>query len=287
MPGPAATDGWMRMPESRALGVPGRRARRSDLMRATLILAVAIVLAAPGPPVAAQGAWRPLFNGKELDGWYDCKGTAPFTVEDGAIVGRTVVKSPNSFLCTKEAFGDFILEYEVWVATNLNSGVQIRSIGDPAVKNGRVHGLQIEVDPSDRAWSGGIYDEARRGWLHTLLDQPAAQKAFRLSQWNRFRVEAIGTSIRTWLNGVPCADIVDDLTPRGLIALQVHAIGNDETKAGEVIKFRNIRILTQNLEANRTRDKGDTPQYNYIPNTVSPREARDGWKLLWDGKTTA
>jgi len=248
---------------------------------------VAGLLAALAPPVAAQTGWRPLFNGKTLDGWYACNGTAPYTVEDGAIVGRTVVKSPNSFLCTKETFGDFVLEYEVWVATNLNSGVQIRSIGDPAVKNGRVHGYQVEVDPSDRAWSGGLYDEARRGWLHTLLDQPAAQKAFHIGQWNRFRVEAIGTSIRTWLNGVPCANVVDDLTPRGLIALQVHSIGNDQTKAGEVIKFRNIRILTANLETNRTPDRGDTPQYNYVPNTVTAREAREGWKLLWDGETTA
>ena len=252
---------------------------------ALVLLATALVLAAPGPPLDAQGGWRPLFNGRDLDGWYACNGTAPYTVEDGAIVGRTVVKSPNSFLCTKGTFGDFILEYEVWVATNLNSGVQIRSIGDPAIKNGRVHGLQVEVDPSDRAWSGGIYDEARRGWLHTLLDQPAAQKAFRMSQWNRFRVEAIGTSIRTWLNGVPCANIIDDLTPSGLIALQVHAIGDDTARAGEVVKFRNIRILTESLAANRTRDTGDTPQYNYIPNTISPREAQDGWKLLWDGKT--
>jgi hypothetical protein len=256
-------------------------------MRTWLVFAAAIVLATPARPVYAQNGWRPLFNGKNLDGWYACNGAAPYTVEDGAIVGRTVVKSPNSFLCTKETFGDFILEYEVWVATNLNSGVQIRSIGDPAIKNGRVHGLQIEVDPSDRAWSGGIYDEARRGWLHTLLDQPAAQKAFHMSQWNRFRVEAIGTSIRTWLNGVPCANIIDDLTPRGLIAIQVHAIGDDATRAGEVIKFRNIRILTQNLEANRTRDRGETPQYNYIPNTISSREAQEGWRLLWDGKTTA
>jgi hypothetical protein len=256
-------------------------------MKIARMVAVAGLLAALAPPIEAQTAWRPLFNGKDLDGWYACNGTAPYTVEDGAIVGRTVVKSPNSFLCTKETFGDFILEYEVWVATNLNSGVQIRSIGDPAIKNGRVHGYQVEVDPSDRAWSGGLYDEARRGWLHTLLDQPAAQKAFRIGQWNRFRVEAIGPSIRSWLNGVPCANVIDDLTPSGLIALQVHSIGNDQTKAGEVIKFRNIRILTANLEANRTPDRGDTPQFNYVPNTVTAREAREGWKLLWDGKTTA
>lgn len=238
-------------------------------------------------PLWGQDAWRPLFNGRNLDGWYACNGTAPFTAEDGVIVGRTVVDSPNSFLCTKETFGDFILEYEVWVDSNFNSGVQLRSTANPVIKNGRVHGYQVEVDPSDRAWTGGIYDEARRGWLHTLEGQEAAKKAFRLNEWNRFRVEAIGLSIRTWVNGIPCANIIDDLSPAGIIALQVHAIGSDATRAGRIIRFRNLRILTQDLEANRTPDRGDTPQYNHIPNTLTARETRDGWKLLWDGKTTA
>ena len=108
-----------------------------------------------------------------------------------------------------------------------------------------------------------------------------------MGEWNRFRVEAIGTSIRTWVNGVPVANVVDDLTPSGFIALQVHSIGDDATKAGQTVRFRNIRILTQGLERQRTPDTGDTPQFNYIPNTLTEREKKDGWKLLWDGKTTA
>jgi hypothetical protein len=260
-------------------------------MKKLWLVAVAVVVTAAlgltNTPVGAQGGWTPLFNGKDLTGWYPCNGTAPYTVENGEVVGKTVVDSPNSFLCSKEKYGDFILEYDVWVDTNFNSGMQIRSIADPAIKNGRVHGTQVEVDPSDRAWSGGIYDEARRGWLYTNEGQDAAKRAFKMKEWNRFRIEAIGTSIRTWVNGVPVASIMDNLTPSGVLALQVHSIGSDVTKAGNIIRFRNLRIMTTNLEANRAPDKGDTPQENHIPNTVSAREAKDGWTLLWDGKTTA
>ena len=263
----------------RRMNIPARR------MKTFWILAVAF--AAMVLPTEAQNGWRPLFDGRTLDGWHPCNGTASFTVEDGAIVGRTVLGSPNSFLCAKGTFGDFILEYEAKIESEMNSGVQVRSIGDPAIKGGRVHGYQVEIDPSDRAWSGGLYDEARRGWLHTLAGQEAARKALRKGDWNTFRVEAIGTSIRTWLNGVECANIVDDLTPSGIIALQVHAIGNDKSRVGETIRFRNLRILTTDLARNRSPDRGTTPQFNYIPNTLTERDAREGWKLLWNGKTTA
>ena len=75
-------------------------------------------------------------------------------------------KEPNSFMATEQTYGDFILEFEVKCHPDLNSGVQFRSESKPDYNNGRVHGYQCEIDPSDRAWSGGLYDEARRvGWL--------------------------------------------------------------------------------------------------------------------------
>jgi len=183
-------------------------------------------------------AWQPLFDGKTLNGWVQRNGKAKYEVVDGEIVGTTVQGTPNSFLCTEKDYGNFILELEFLVDPTLNSGIQIRSESKPEYRNGRVHGYQVEIDPSSRAWSGGIYDEARRGWLNNLKDKPAAQKAFKQNKWNHYRIEAIGDRIRTWVNGVPAADLKDDMTLRGFIALQVHA----NKESGKQVKWRNIRI---------------------------------------------
>jgi hypothetical protein len=142
------------------------------------------------------------------------------------------------------------------------------------------------MDPSERAWSGGIYDEARRGWLCTLDKNPAGQKALKVGEWNHYRVEAIGNSIRTWVNGIPCADLIDDLTPAGFIALQVHSIGKDDSKAGLQVKWKNIKIMTKNLEKYKTPYEPVIPQFSYLDNRLTSREIKDGWKLLFDGKTS-
>ena len=105
-----------------------------------------------------------LFDGKTLEGWRQLGGKAMYTVEDGCIVGTSVEGEPNSFLCTERHYHDFILELEYRVDPKLNSGVQIRSDSKPSYRNGHVFGYQIEIDPSNRAYSAGIYDEARRGW---------------------------------------------------------------------------------------------------------------------------
>lgn len=233
----------------------------------------------------AQSKWQPLFNGKNLKGWIKLNGSAEYKVVDGAIVGISKMNTPNTFLATKKTYGDFILEFEFKVDDTLNSGVQFRSNSQKEYKNGRVYGYQFEIDPSLRAWTGGIYDEARRGWLYDLTGRDSAQKALKKGEWNKARIEAIGENIRTWVNGIPCANILDKTTQEGFIALQVHSI-SDKSQEGKTIAWRNISICTHNIESEKTPDFQEIPQQNCIANTISEREEQEGWKLLWDGNTT-
>ena len=226
--------------------------------------------------------WVSLFDGESLNGWTQKGGKANYTVRDNSIVGSTVHDTPNSFLTTNKMYGDFIMELDYKVDSTMNSGIQIRSNSFPHYMDGRVHGYQIEIDPSDRAWSAGIYDEARKGWLHPLTGNPEAQKAFKQNDWNHYRIEAIGDTLKTWINGVPAAHLIDDKTSEGFIALQVHSIGDDQKEGTEII-WKNIKILTDSLSKYST----NTPIAPIITkNALGVDEEKNGWQMLWDGKTT-
>ncbi len=208
-----------------------RAGKQTSILLALLLASLAAV--------AADDGWISLFNGKDLDGWEQKNGLAKYEAKDGAIVGTSVPNSPNSFLCTKKNYSDFELEFEVKVDKELNSGVQIRSESKPDYQKGRVHGYQVEIAVG--GFSGGIYDEARRGKFLNA-EQPTAEiKALlKENEWNKYRVICRGNRIQAWVNGTQVTDLKDDMTRSGFIGLQVHGVGN-RTDPLEV-RWRNLRL---------------------------------------------
>lgn len=254
--------------------------RISSLLTFLLLLSTSINLYAQ-----QNNGWQNLFNGKDLKGWKKVAGNADYKIEDGAIVGITVPNTPNTFLITEKQYGDFVLELEVKIPdTTSNSGIQFRSQYDATANNGkgRVYGYQYELDPSSRKWTGGIYDEGRRDWLYPLMLNPAAQNAFKLNEYNKVRVECIGNNLRTFVNGIEAGYVVDSLDKQGIVALQVHSIGNPQM-AGKKIYWKNIRIQTKNIQS--TPFNYNMYVANTIPNFLSPFEKKAGWQLLFNGFT--
>ena len=261
------------------------RTLRSKIILAVLSLLFLSFISCNTVQQKENNGWEELFNGENLKGWEQLNGKAEYKVEDGCILGTTITNTPNSFLCTEKKFNDFILEFEVWADPSVNSGVQFRSNSFKDFDDGRVHGYQFELESTNRAFSGGIYDEARRGWMYPLSLNENGRKAFKVGKWNACRVEAVGNTIRTWVNGIQCANLIDDLTSSGFIGLQVHSIDN-ESQAGKKIKWKNIRIKTENFEQERWPLDVNVAESSFLLNKLTASEIKNGWTLLWDGKTS-
>lgn len=193
--------------------------------------------------------FKPIFNGKTLDGWYRVGGQATYTVDNGELVG-TVGPGGNSFLRTKKTYADFEFRCEFKWDIPSNSGIQYRSHQKPngeGEPTGTVYGYQYEMDPSDRAWTGGMYEEGRRGWLENVAGEANAAKraAIKLNEWNEAVIRCEGRHIQTWLNGVQISDFTDEADnalTKGFFALQVHW-----GKQGQ-IRWRNLRVKELNVQ---------------------------------------
>jgi hypothetical protein len=211
-----------------------------------------------------------IFNRKDLSGWTKRGGNGSYSVEEGQIVGRSAPNTTNTFLCTNKEFGDFELELDFKIDPHdFNSGVQLRSHSRPEKGQERVYGYQVEIDTKptnkpDRPWTGGIYFEGGKldekatketgksvwirpgSWLNDLRENEAAQRSRRLGEWNHLKIVAKGRHIQTWLNDVPAADYTEKdekaFSPKGFIALQIHAVGKSEDT--KEVHFKNIKLTT-------------------------------------------
>ncbi|MDR1959772.1 MAG: DUF1080 domain-containing protein [Planctomycetaceae bacterium] len=186
---------------------------------------------------AADNDFTSLTNGTNLDGWIQRGGNATFSFEDGCIVGKRG-DGPNSFLCTEKEYGNFILKFDCKFDKPIHSGVQLRSHvrtdGDREV----VYGYQCKIADggSFLTSSGclyGIYggDPIRDRWLDHYsapgADTETASKAFQWQDWNSFEIQCVGPTIKTWVNGVLCANYFDTASLKGFIGLEVHASETD------------------------------------------------------------
>ena len=161
-------------------------------------------------PNEPEAGWQPLITENDALSSWTRYGDAEYRVEGSTLIGSEGPERKQSFLISEEHFGDFEFEVEVELVRPGNSGIQFRS---NILKKGRLVGYQAEIDPSKRSWSAGIYDEGRRQWINDLSENEAARAAFKKTGRNLYRIVAEGPRLRTWLNGVPAADLLDAADP--------------------------------------------------------------------------
>ena len=169
---------------------------------ATLGIVTTYLVSASGIAAEADAGegYVPLYNGVSLEGWRVVGGESTYEASGESIVGRAG-PGKNTFLRTEKTYADFNLKMQMRWDEPGNSGIMFRAA--QRIKSGRTYGYQYELDPSPRSWSGGVYDEARRGWIANLEANKTAREAIRLNDWNDVEIDARGAEIKTWINGVP------------------------------------------------------------------------------------
>jgi hypothetical protein len=197
------------------------------------VLAVLTLLAAGTPAVAQERpqTWTPLFDGKTLTGWHQV-GDGKWTVEDGAIIGKTQEAAKlYGLLVSDGVYHDFTVRLK-FKSIKGNSGFYIRTVLEAPDK---AHGLQIEVDPRNN--SGGIYESYGRAWIAKPSPEAFA-RYFKPDDWNELTVAAYGGNVKVTVNGTTSAELKDDPSrPAGQLAMQMHA-GNEM-----LVMFKDIEIL--------------------------------------------
>jgi len=180
-------------------------------------LAVSFLLVCLTTSSFAGETWKPLFDGKTLDGWHPV-GDGKWTVEDGVIVGRADSEKLYGLLFSDGEFDDFDVRFKFKVVSG-DSGFYIRTIfKDPD----QAHGNQVQVGHSGSG-VGGIYESYGRGWIQKPTDA-VQRKIHKDDEWNQMAISAHGGEITVHLNGVKTVDLEDDPGRRkGHFALQMHS----------------------------------------------------------------
>lgn len=173
---------------------------------------------------------EPIFNGKDLTGWWTPGDIAGWAAENGSIVRTT---GDRNFLRTRRDFGNFTLSLEYRIAKGGNSGIGIRTpqAGWPSSDGME---LQIYDQPPDTP-----LDEHSQMAIYGNV--PPLARSDRSGQWNRAVIKADGRMISAWINGQLVQQINTLHHPelkhrhrKGWIGIQDHHAR---------IEVRNIRVL--------------------------------------------
>ncbi len=196
-----------------------------------------------------KAEWETLFTDASLSNWENPYEWGKAEFANGEVSLTTEKEGGKWFLLTKKEYANFVLEGEIMMPVNKgNSGFMFRC---QKAKN-KVWGYQAEVDTAERKWSGGIYDEGRRGWFaspnrdHAGSEEEKnksitefrarAGECFKQGQWNKYRIVCIGDHIQIFVNDTLTTDIYDSMDLQGPIGIQHHG------EKGLTYTFRNLRI---------------------------------------------
>jgi hypothetical protein len=187
----------------------------------SLVACAALAFGGLAAAALAEEGFRPLFDGKTLEGWSG--DTELWKVEDGAIAGSTDEKAikHNTFLSTTKSYKNFVLKLK-FKLRNGNSGVQVRS------KQGADHVVTgYQPDIAESRYTGILYEEGGRGVLADV-DPKKVAEVVKKGDWNEYVITCDGAHIKLELNGVTTVDYTersDKGATEGIIALQLHVGG--------------------------------------------------------------
>lgn len=183
--------------------------------------------------------WFDLLAESPAVSWQRVGGRAEFEEVDRVFVATIRAGHQTTFLCGNQEWGDFELFCQFRVDPGLNAGIQVRTKLVGAAAEEKVEGLQVEIDSSERGWTGAVYDQGRRSWLATLETRPDVRGAFKPDQWNSLRVIAMGDSITTWVNDVRAVAIANSPYRSGIIGIQVHST---QIAAPKSLRIRELKV---------------------------------------------
>ena len=194
--------------------------------------------------VAQEAGFKPLFDGKTLNGWTLVKGHGPgYIVKDGIIV---CPKEGGGNLYTEAEYANFILRFEFKLSAGGNNGIGIRS---PLTGDAAYQGMEIQIlDHDDAQYKGWLKPAQHHGSVYDVI--PAKTGHLKpVGEWNSEEIAIDGRKIAIRLNGATILDAnLDDVkdaevlkTHPGLARATGHIglLGH-----GSLVEFRNMRIKT-------------------------------------------